>query len=106
MPLVTDQTLLIDDVLATVRAALNRGVIQDAVTFLEQLCPPDRASRLPRPKSEESADVAGQSAAATLTPITLHRFRLDPTRGSSALIPAGGFGLCLGLATVFIQWPS
>jgi hypothetical protein len=106
MPLVTDQTRSIDDVLATGCAALDRGAIQDAITFLEQLCPPDRASRLPRPKSEESADVAGQSAAATLTPITLQRFRLDPTRGSSAIIPVGGFGLFLGLATVFIQWPS
>ncbi len=102
----TDQTLSLDDVPASVRAALDRGAIQDVIAALEQLRPPDGASRLPRPKSEESADVAGQSAAATLTPITLHRFRLDLTRGSSALIPMGGFGLCLGPAPVCIQWPS
>lgn len=65
----TDQPLSIDDVLTTVRDALDRGAIQDAIAVLEQLRPPDQAevfeeldtddqaALLPRLEPDDSANI-------------------------------------------------
>ncbi len=75
----------IEKAIEALRNALDRNALDEAITLIEGLRAPDQAEVFNELELEERA---------TLLP------RLDPDMDTDVV----GFGLFLGLATIFVQW--